>query len=177
MGRYSTMGEAILQSFLPNTVNSQQTIYIPSDQEPKTGDFRTTDIPGVDTQDELIAVGGADLLLSPRGDLVVTPDGDARWAVGLNNVVQQARLALGVRQGSLNQHPEFGLPLKVGQSVADLDPSEVIRAAEAMFANNPTFAGVSSAALKVADGVAQLGVNVIVASTGQVIPISAEVTI
>lgn len=172
---FTTLASATLQAFLPNTVNSQQTIYIPSDTETRESDFKTKAIPGLDEFDRLIAVGGVDLLLTPQNDLVVTPDGDTRWSVGLTNIVQQVRLALATRAGTLLHHPEYGIPLEAGQSVADLSASDVIARCQSMFAGNPTFAGVVAAKMDVAGPIARLSMAVAVAGTNQVIPISAEV--
>ncbi len=175
MDSYGTLAHATLHAFLPNTVNSQQTIFIPSDKEPKAQDFKMKAVPGVDIYDPLITIGGIDLLLTPKNDLVITPDGDSRWSVGLTNVVQFVRLAFSTRTGTLLQHPEFGLPLEVGQSVADLSPDDVVRSAQAMFENNPTFSGVANATIDVSGPTARLGVGVTLASSGDVIPVSAEI--
>ncbi len=171
----TTLANAQVQAFLPNTVNSQQVIYIPSDQEPKEQDFKTKAIAGVDEYDQLLSVGGVDLLLTPSNDLIVTPDGDTRWSVGLTNIIQQVRLALGVRQGTLLHHPEFGLPIEVGMSLADLSASDVVKAAQTMFAGNPTFTGVVAAKVDAQGPVARLGLAISVAGTSQLIPVSVEV--
>ncbi len=173
--RFTTIARATLQAFLPNTVNSQQVVYIPSDTEPKEQDFKTKTVVGVDAFDKLIAVGGIDLLLTPTNDLVVTADGDSRWSVGLTNITQQVRLALSVRQGTLNQHPGWGLPLGVGESIADIEAVDLIRRTQSMFAGNPTFTGVVAAKVNIAGPVARLALGISVAGTTQVIPVSADV--
>jgi hypothetical protein len=175
LDQYTVAAGATLQAFLPNTVNSQQQIYIPSDQEPKDEDFKTKAVPGVDEYDRLLAVGGIDLLLDQKNDLVIAPDGDARYAVGLVNIVQKVRIALSVRQGSLMGHPEYGLPLSVGESLADLDASDFVRAAQDMFGGDPTFTAVRGAHIDVQGPLAKIGLAVEVAGTSQVIPISADV--
>lgn len=176
LDRYITLANARLEAFLPNTVNSQMVVYIPSDVTPKDQDFTTRTIPGVKEYDSLIAVGGVDLLLTPQNDLVVTPDGDSRWAVGLTNIIQKVRLALSVTQGTLNRHPEYGLPIQAGQSLADLSAADVVRAAQGMFAGDPTFTGVKAAQITIQGPLANLNIAVQVAGTNQVIPISAEVS-
>lgn len=174
--KYSVLAEAKLTAFLPDTVNSQQTIYIPSDTEPKEGDFKTQAIPGLDEFDSLIAVGGVDFLLTQSNDLVLTPDAEPRWSVGLTNVIQQIRLAVSTVQGSVLRHPEFGLPLEPGQSIADLSPSQVIRATQTLFAGNPTFTGVKNATLAVTGPTSTLALNVAVSGGGnQVIPVGVEI--
>lgn len=172
---YITLAHAKLEAFLPNTVNSQMVIYIPSDLEPKDGDFTFKSIPGISEYDNFIAVGGVDLLLTPANDLVVTPDGDSRWSVGLTNIIQKVRLALSVVQGSLNRHPDYGLPIEVGMSLADLSAAQVVRAAESMFAGDATFTGIKAASIDVTGPLAKLNIAVEVAGVSQIIPISAQV--
>lgn len=173
--RFTTAGDSMLQAFLPNTVNSQQVIYLPSSQKPKASDFKTKSIPGVDEFDQLISVAGVDLLLDQNNDLIVTPDGDTRWAVGLTNIVQKVRLAISVKQGTLNQHPEYGLPIKVGVSIADTDAPDIIRAIQQMFSGDPTFTGVKAAQVNINGPVAKLQIAVEVSGSNQVIPVSVDV--
>jgi hypothetical protein len=172
---YVTLANAYLFAFLPHTVNSQQLIYIPSNTDPGADDFKSVGIPGMTDQDPMIAVGGIDLLLTPQNDLVITPDGDARWAVGLTNIVQKIRLALSVRRGTLNQHPEFGLPLEPGMSVADLEPADMVRSIESMFNGDPSFTGVKAAQVRIAGPVARISVGVEVRGVSSVIPVSVDV--
>lgn len=174
LDKYGTLARATLRAFLPNTVNSQQLIHIPSDQAPDEGNFRSRQIPGVDEFDRFLQVGGKDLLLTSSNDLVITPNGDSRWAFGLTNIVQKLRLAVGTRQGTLLQHPEYGLPLEVGMSMADLHPVDVAKAAEAMFQRDPSFAGVKAARVMVDGPTVHLGIAVEVAGTSQIIPVSIE---
>lgn len=176
LDQYITLANARLEAFLPNTVNSQMLIYIPSDLEPKDSEFTFKSIPGIAEYDNFIAVGGIDLLLTPANDLIVTPDGDSRWAVGLTNIIQKVRLALSVVQGTLNRHPAYGLPIEVGMSLADLSAADVVRAAEGMFAGDPTFTGIKAASINVTGPLAALSIAVEVAGTDQIIPITAQVS-
>lgn len=176
MDQFVVLANAKLEAFLPNTVNSQMVIYIPSDIEPKAEEFTTRTIPGIAEYDSFIAVGGIDLLLTPQNDLIITPDGDSRWAVGLTNIVQKVRLALSVVQGTLNRHPDYGLPLEVGMSLADLSANQVAKAVQGMFAGDPTFTGIKAARIDINGPVALVNIGVEVAGVSQVIPISAQVS-
>jgi hypothetical protein len=175
MDQFITLAHAKLEAFLPNTVNSQQVIYIPSDLAPKDRDFTTKSIPGVDEHDSFIAVGGVDLLLTPANDLVITPDGDSRWSVGLTNIIQKVRLAMSTVQGTLSRHPDYGLPIEVGMSLADLNAAQIVRAVEGMFAGDPTFTDIKAAHIDVTGPLAALNIAVEVAGVSQIIPISAQV--
>lgn len=172
--RFTTMREAVLEAFTPGTVNSQQTIYIPSDNEAPE-DPRTKAVPGVDVFDPLLSVSGVDLLLTPDGDLAITADGDCRLAYGLANIVQTVRLALSTPKGSLLQHPEYGLPLRPGMSTADVDAQELLRLASAMFEQDSMFSGVRAAAVLKDGPVLKLTLDVGIAGTSQFVPITVAV--
>lgn len=171
---YTTLAQASLQAFTPNTVNSQQTIYIPSDTEPREDDFRTKKVAGIEDHESLVRVGGIDLLLTPKNDLVISSDGDCRWAVGLQNVIQEVRIPLSIRKSTLNRHPEIGLPIEPGMSVADLDVSALAQSMSAMFIDAPWFSALQFAKVDVAGPVTRIGLGLQVRSVDQIIPISIE---
>lgn len=175
LDRYKVLSGAYLHAFLPDTVNSQMTIYIPSTQPSQEDDFRTKAIPGIDEQDPYLQAGGVDLLLTQDGDLAVTQDGDCRLAIGLTNLIQRLRIALETPKGSLVQHPEFGLGLSVGMSTADLNPNELKSAVTEIVKADGGFSGVQSAAILKQGPVAQIFLSVGVAGTSQFIPISFQV--
>lgn len=174
LSQYSTLAGAVIHAFIPNTVNSQMILYIPSSTPPGASDFKTNAIPGANEYDPLIAVGGVDFLLDSSNNLVIGPDGSDRWAVGLTNIVQQVRLAFDTPLGALLDHPNFGNPIKVGMSVADLDPGTAAQYIESMFADNPSFSGVSAVQLRIQGPGAKIGVALNIAGTSQVIPVSVE---
>jgi hypothetical protein len=172
LDRYTTMSSATLHAFLPDTVNSEMMVYIPSDIEAEDTDFQTKAVPGLDVFDQLINAGGFDLLLTNDNDLAITPDGDCRLAVGLTNIIQTARIRLSVVQGTLNRHPEFGLPVKVGVSTADVDASTLLKSVQNLFADDPTFTGVTSASIRKVGPAVNIGMGVGIRGQSQVIPIT-----
>lgn len=135
--------QAKLEAFLPNTVNSQQVIYIPSDKAAPL-DPKTKQIPGIDEMDPLLQVSGIDLLLTPQGDLAITEDGDCKLAYGLQNITQTVKLALLTQKGELIQHPQYGITLEVGSSTADVDVNDVAKSIKNMFSGDDTFEAVDS---------------------------------
>jgi hypothetical protein len=149
-------------------------IYIPSTQIPREQDFRTGAIPNLNEFDSLVEVGGIDLLLTSKNELITTPDGSTLWAFGLNNIIQNVRLAFSIRQGTLLQHPGFGFPLVVGSSIADFSASDVVRALQQMFSGNPTFSGITAANVNLTGGVAKVGVALSIANTNMIIPVSVD---
>lgn len=177
LARFSTLAGATLHAFLPNTVNSQMMLYIPSDQEPSVADEQLKAIPGLNVFDQLLNVGGVDLLLTQSGDLAITPDGDCKLAVGLQNLIQTARIRLSVVQGTLNRHPTFGLPVQVGQSIADLDASALLRACRNLFADDPAFTGVQHASVLVGGPVVSIAIGVAIKGQDQVVPLTFDLKI
>jgi hypothetical protein len=173
--KYTTAAGAFLQAFLPDTVNSQMQIYIPSDIVPDEDDFRVKTIPGVDYFDPLVRSGGIDLLLTNDGDLVITPDGDSRLAIGLTNLVQKVRLALGTARGSLLHHPDYGLGLRPGVSTADLSAQDVLSGAQALFKKDQGFTGIESASIRKTANSLFVRLNVGIAGSGHFVPIETEI--
>jgi hypothetical protein len=174
LSQFTTAAHAKLEAFLPGTVNSQQVVYIPSENQAGQ-DPEVKAVPGVDAFDPLLQVGGLDLLLTPDGDLVVTPDGDCRLAYGLTNIVQTVKLALATPQGALLQHPEYGLNIPIGISTADLSPEDLLKAAREYFNNDPTFSGVRSASVQKDGNTVYLAIEVGIAGVNQYIPITVQV--
>lgn len=175
LDKYKILAKARLHAFLPDTVNSQMTIYIPSSQPTNEDDYKTKSIPGLDEQDQYLKLGGVDLLLTQNGDLAITPDGDCKLAVGLTNIIQRLKIALETPRGSLIQHPEFGLNIRPGMSTADLNPNELRDAISAIVRDDGAFSGIQSAAILKQGPVAQIAVSVGIAGTSQFIPVSFQV--
>jgi len=173
--QYTTLAGAVLHAFLPDTANSQMTIFIPSTETPSQNDFKAKSIPGINEFDDLVRIGGVDLLLTPLGDLVFTPDGDTRLAVGLTNLIQEARLSVATPLGSLIHHPEFGLGISAGTNIADLSAKDLLQAAKNLFANNPKFTGVQSASILLHAPVAQIALTVGIAGTNLNLPLTFEI--
>jgi hypothetical protein len=174
LDKYQTLAEAYLFAFLPATVNSQQLIYIPSNVDPGPRDFRTTDIPGVDSQDPYIAVGGVSVLLTPKGDFVLGKNGGTKWAVGLTNISQRLRLMFTTRKGTLLDHPEYGLPIEAGMSIADFTASDIARSIDTMVSLDPTFAGVESVTVQIDGPITKIGAGIMVKNIDTIIPVFVE---
>jgi hypothetical protein len=173
LGQYSTLANARLQAFLPGTVNSQMLVFIPSSDEPDGG-FKVQGIPDAVQFDSMTAVGGVDLLLTPKNDLVVTSDGDGRWAVGMTNLVQQFRILVGIQQGGLLRHPEVGMPLRPGDSTADVSARDVARAVRSTLAVDPGFQTVREVRLLKQGPAAKLTVAVEVTGADITLPLSVD---
>jgi hypothetical protein len=170
--RFTPMLQAKVETFLPDTVNSQMTIFIPSDAISDDEDFQTKAIPGVDMLDPYVRAGGIDLLLTEDGDIALTNDGDVRLAVGLTNLVQRARVAMSTPRGSILHHPDFGLGIKVGNSVADVNAASIIASVKQMFTNDSSFTGVDYATVRIEGGTASIDMTVGIAGTNKTLPLT-----
>jgi hypothetical protein len=75
----------------------------------------------------------------------------------------------------LNRHPTFGLPVKVGQSVADLDAKTLLKAAKNLFVDDPAFTGVESASVLVNGPVTSISIGVGIRGQSQVVPLTFDI--
>ena len=174
LDRFTTPANAFLQAFLPDTVNSQQQIYIPSTRTPDEDAYLVKTIPGVDYFNPLVKSGGIDLLLNPDGDLVITPDGDSRLAIGLTNLIQKVKLVIGTPRGSLLHHPSYGTGLKPGASTAEISANDVAAGVRAFMNDDPGYSGVQSLSVLKGAGFARINLSIGISGTGTFVPISVD---
>ncbi len=172
LGDYIVTDKATLHAFLPDTVNSQMSIYIPSSVGIDEADFELKAIPGVDELDPLFRVGGADLLIDKHGDLVVTENGDLKLAVGLNNIIQKAQIRVNIKKGTLNGHPGVGLPAEIGASVADINAQDILESMQGLFSDDPAFESVSAVSIQLSGPALSLDARLNIAGVSQQVPIS-----
>ena len=135
-----TNDSAKIKGFLPGTVNSQNQIYIPSDQAVNT-EPRTFDIPFLDG-DDLTGLSKVDWLLDDNGDVVLNSFGEAALANGLNNLVQALKMKVQTQKGSLLEDTNFGLGLQPGINVTDVNLENVLADLRDMVTQDSRFEGV-----------------------------------
>ncbi len=172
---FTVTGGAKVSYFAANTVNSQQTIYIPSAEPLDEEYFNTPQIPGIDYFDNLVMAGGIDLLLSQNGELVLTPDGGPRYAAGLTNIIQKVQIALNIKRGESLRHPEFGFPISVGDSWADVDVQSIATQIKQMFAGDKTFTSVEDVSVVANGPGATISFSVRVAGVKNLVPITFNI--
>jgi len=172
---YKPADQASLHAYLPNTVNSQMLVYIPSNLELNGVDLQTKSIPGINIFDNLLLIAGTDVLLTPGGDWAIGPDGDCRVAQGLTNLIQRARIALLTPQGSMILHPTFGLPIKIGESTADSSARDLLAAAKNLFSGDSSFTGVNSASVVKNGPTSFLSIGIGVRGVSDLIPITVAI--
>jgi hypothetical protein len=175
LDQFTTAAGATLFSFLPQTVNSTQLLYLPSQGQPAQPDWQPPGNPNINPYDPLLQVGGVDLLLTNDNDIFMTPDGDSRYAVGLTNIIQRLRVFLSTIQGSSLFHPEYGLATQPGQSVADMTAAQILQNLRTGFRFDPTFTDISSASVVVAPPVTTITTEIGITGWNQRIPLSFTV--
>lgn len=175
LDQYTTLSGASIQTFLPDTVNSQKTIYMPSSDPSAEDNFRSKSIPNVNYFDDMVRVGGVDFLLSNSNDLIFTEDGDTKLAVGYANLVQAVKLAISTRQGSVIRHPNYGLGVPIGESTANVSARDLLIAAKGLLSDDNRFKGVKNVSV-VKDGKAlTISMGVEVAGVNQFLPITLDI--
>lgn len=174
LAKYTTVSSARIQAFLPNTVNSQQTIFIPSTSAPDEDHLGTKAIPGVDYFDPIVRSNGISLLLNSDGDIVMTPWGQSRLAVGMVNAIQKIRLAAGTPKGALLGHPEYGFGIIPGTSTADRTAKDLLRDIKEFFSQDPGFTGVTRASVRKNANVARIAATIGIRGLGKFLPVEVD---
>jgi len=140
LNNLTTNDNAKIKAFLPGTVNSQNQIYIPSnqavDEEP-----RTFDIPFL-KGDDLTGLSKVDWLLDDSGDVVLNSFGEAALANGLNNLIQALKMKVATQKGTLLADENFGLGLVPGVNVTDINIETVLSDLRAMVLQDSRFEAV-----------------------------------
>jgi hypothetical protein len=174
MSLYTTTAGATLHAYLPDTVNSNQQLFIPSPKSVNP-DLINRDVPGVPSFQTLLDAGGVDLALSSNNDIIVTEEGDTPWAVGLSNILQRLRILVSTPRGSLLQHPDVGIQIPVGSSTADLDAQGLLAATRDVLAQDSDFSRVDFAAVQKYGPIARQIIHVGVNGVEQLLPVSFDV--
>ena len=139
--------ESYIHAYRRGTTNSQQLIYLPSDQDPTESDLGAKGLPGEEDRDVLARIGGLDLLLDDKLGLIITPDGDTLWAAGMTNVIQLIRIYIATKKGSLLHHPAVGREDDIGTTAAELSAVDMAQSMRDLFGNDPLFTGVDALAV------------------------------
>jgi hypothetical protein len=170
-----TSEDAKMVAFLPGTVNSQNMIYIPSDEAAPDGDD-TFNIPYLE-EDELSGLSKIDWLLTDTGDLALDATGDFRLANGLTNIVQAIRQKIVTKKGSLFAHPNYGLGVSPGTSHADILAGDIFDDMRDMIEQDPRFSGIERLILDIKGPVLSIKAEIALIGNRGLLPINFEVDI
>ncbi len=161
---------AYLQAYLPGTVNSQQKIFIPTDLAVPEG-FNIVP-PASTSSDPLTGLSKVDWLLNDRGDLAVNNFGDFRYSSGITNIIQALKTKLGTQKGKWLIHPEFGLNLTPGISIADTSVQKIYNSINDLIAEDPRFQGIESLQVSLDGPTISIGLGVLIAGQTGVFPLT-----
>lgn len=165
--------QAYMKAYLPGTVNSQDFIYIPTNQPVDTETYPTL-INGI-KQDSLTGAAKIDFLLTDNMDVALDANGDFRIASGIANLIQALKIKFSVEKGTYLGHPEFGIGVKPGSSTADVQASELFKDIQGVVLADPRFTGISNLSVVLKDSALTINFLVTVASTRGVVPITFTV--
>lgn len=172
LGSYTIVDNAYIQAYLPGTINSQQKIFIPSDL-PVPTEPNILAPPSV-AGDTLVGLSKVDWLLTDSGDIATNAFGDFRFSAGMTNLIQAMKIKLGTQKGSVLLHPDFGLGLKVGNSIADIDVQNIYNSISKMIEEDPRFQGLDSLQISLDGPSLTISMGVIIAGQSGVFPITFE---
>lgn len=173
LSKYRVQDNARIKAYLPNTVNSQKLIAIPS-KVPATVRQKFKNAPNMSDLGFIGEIALVDFLLQSDGDLIIEGN-DIKLATGYSNLVQAAVIKLKTRQNSLIHDPSFGNPIQVGTSVSDIDLKTQITALSSLFTSDSRFNGIGATNISLSGPTVSLNVLVGVKDSDIYIPLTTEV--
>lgn len=141
LARFTIAANAKLKAFLPNTINSNQLIAIPSASAINIpGNMRIN--PDKEDLTLITLTAKADFMLNfdkqNTADIAFT-GADVKIARGMTNIIQAANIKVLTPRGDLLQDPTFGNPVKIGSSTADIDVADTLTQLSSMYEQDPRF--------------------------------------
>ena len=167
---FTTTDQAYIQAYLPGTVNSQNTIFVPSDLPSPPDDM--INIPTSVANVNLVGLSKVDWLLTPQGDLAITNVGDFRLAAGITNLIQALTIKLGTRFGTSLLNPDFGLSVAPGVMVSDTSASDIYNQITNLITADPRFSAISGLQVNVQPPMVGISLGVQLAGIQGLFPIS-----
>lgn len=102
---------------------------------------------------------------------------DVPISMGLTNIIQSLYMILFTKQGSLLQHPDFGVGMPVAESVADVNLSGIGEAIKTSILRDPSFSDVEYLNLNLDKAVLRIQLAVRVAGTNNLLPVDFNVNL
>jgi len=176
LGNLTTADGARMQTFLPGTVNSQNQIYIPSDEPSSVEDDQVFNIPGV-SDNQLAKLSKVDFLLTEEFDIAINSVGDFRLATGLTNLVQALKMKIKTQRGTLLRHLDYGLGLEYGVSVADINNGLIINELNRLVTEDERFQAVTQVSLRLSGSTLGIDMVVQLANNNGVLPVNFDLKV
>lgn len=173
LSRFRLADNATMQYFLPDTVNSNMLIAIPSSVPVNTpGNLRLN--PGSGDLSNIARIAKTDIFLqydnaNQSADIAFIGS-DFKLASGYHNLVQAAELKVRTRQGDLLHDPLYGNPVSIGSSVAEINAEQVLGQLVALFGDDPRFGRVLASRLRVVGGAVDTDLLIPINSTDAYLP-------
>lgn len=168
-----TIQSARMRAYLPGTINSQMSIYIPSNDVAQDDD-RIKEIPRL-KDDELTRISKIDFLLTENNDIALDSYGDIRLSNGYNNLVQAIKLKVITQRNTLLRHLDQGIGVRPGVSSADISNSQIANELNTMIVADPRFDGLDRLDIFLEGATLKMSMIVKIKNSTGIIPISFDV--
>jgi len=166
---------AYVRYFLPATVNSSKVIFIPSENETTNADLQLRFVPTLTDLEKILQVGGVDGMLTDKGDIALSKDGDWPYVQGMATLIQWARVSLSTPIRSWLLAPAFGIDVGIGRSLAEQTAQDVLDSIRGSFKMNPAFTGIKSALVTTAGPTTQITLELGVKGVDVTLPVVFEI--
>lgn len=160
LNNYQVSNGAKIKVYLPNTVNSQKTIYIPVDTSSSLEQISTSLLGKLDITEELLDMSYVDMALSPEGDVMLQPDGTTNLSYGVANLIQALIIKFKVVAGRLLLHPEFGGGIEVGSAESEFSVDVLRDSIIKTVQSDPRFKSVYNLVITQDSGAIQVSMTV-----------------
>lgn len=171
----TTTDKAYMKAYLPGTVNSQDFIYIPTNEPVDTETYPTL-IPGL-KQDALVGLAKVDFLLTDNMDVALDGNGDFRISSGITNLIQALKIKFSVEKGTWLAHPDFGIGVGVGSSAADVNATELFKDIQNVVLADGRFSGIQNLKVDIKPPTVTISLEVTVRQTKGIVPISFTIDV
>jgi len=169
--------EAKIQYFAKGTVNSNNTIFIPSNDAPNNIPSRLRPLPYYFQDiDQLSNFTGVDIALGSDNDVVLSKTGKVVLVGGMANLQQALRLKFITEKGSLLRHPSYGSGLQPGTAVTDITANEVKDQAISTIISDARFGEVQFISVDLQGPILRLSGGVTVNANNSVLPFSFRIS-
>lgn len=178
LSRFILIDNPQIKAFAPQTVNSNMIIAMPSDVAVNVpGSIRTNPDDSDLSAIALIAKSDFKLIFSTTGgdaDIAFIGN-DIATSEGMSNIKQAAYIKLLTNQGDLLHDPSFGNPVRIGDSVAEINAVDVLSRLSKVFADDPRFVGIIASKATLKGG--SLAIDLLAGVTGSksYLPLSVDV--
>jgi hypothetical protein len=167
--------QAKLKGYLSGTINSQNQIYIPI-SAPSEEDDRIKEIPTLEPT-QLNKLAKVDFLLTENNDIALDTLGDFRLSTGLNNLIQTLKMKIRTKKGALLKHPDYGLGLEYGISIADIETGIILDEFNKLIQEDPRFNSIKRMSIKLNGSNLAIDLAVTLANDSGVLPISFDISV